>query len=948
MTRRALLLALPLAACQTPGLKNPITRETPPSTVGQVAEHHDYSRIWVLNKLIAPTTSTLRVIPSQTVAADARVAIAQYEALIDEGADPRLRAEALQRAADLRLQRADAGEGEADDVAIAIAHYQRLLEEHPEHPGRDRALYQLARAQQLSGNEAQASTLLRRLGAEHPESGRSVEAHFRAAELLYQARDYAAAEREYRAVLEAPLPPASQARRYAEPAQYKLAWALYQQQQYAAALQPLLAILDRELPPGEPLDPKAALAAVPLEKADMVGESLRLAGLSFAALGGGIAVGEQLAAPGAPQRLDALLHAALAEQLLDKRRYSEAADTWAAFIARHPQHAQAPPFQARIIDAYAEAGFDAQWIDAKQSYVTRYAADAAYWGERTPDAAVLAAVRGHLEDLARHHHALAQAQTGDAAIASYRSAAQHYRRLLDLYPDDAQRPATRMLYAEALLDGGAIEAAARQFEIAAYEDGSADAAHAAVLAWRRLGETARGADRTAILRAQAESGLKLAARYPDHPRRTPVLAATAADLLELGDVERAIAAAQDVLAAQPATAQRNVALSVLADAHYASERYSDAEAAYTQLLAAFTDATPIEQRSAAVERLAASIYRQAEALRAAGDHAAAAQGFLRIGRVAPSASIRATADYDAAASQIAAGDWPAAARTLEDFRRRHAGHALIPQVDRKLAIAYDEQGQLAAAAAAYSRIAGHADQAASDRREAAWRAAQRYDTAGLVEPARQAYERYLQAHPQPAEPALHARQRLAAIALDRGEPQAARRWLQDIVDAARNGTPPQRAAAAAAQLQLGRMAAADAARVALSLPLEASLPRRVETTRAALAALSAAADYGFAETTTAATYEIAALYRDLGRALLRAPQPRGLDALEQEQYALLLEEQAYPFEERAIEAFQANLARLEHGIWNEWVQRSAAALGDMVPARYGKHERRDLRYELPD
>lgn len=948
MTRRALLLlSLPLAACQAAGLKNPITRETPPSTVGQVAEHHDYSGIWGLNKLIAPTTSTLRITPSQTVAADSRVAIEQYEALIDDDADPRLHAEALQRAADLRLQRADAGEGEANDVAIAVAHYQRLLDEHPRHPGRDRALYQLARAQQLSGNESQASTLLRRLGAEHPDSIRSVEARFRAAELLYQARDYAAAEREYRAVLDAPQAPERDGNRYAEPAQYKLAWALYQQQQYAPALRPLLEILDRELPRGEPLDPAAALSAAPVEKADMVGESLRLASLSFSALGGGIAIGEQLAEPGAPQRLDALLHAALADQLLGKRRYSDAADTWAAFISRHPQHAQAPVFQARIIDAYVEAGFDAQLIDAKQAYVARYAADAGYWDGREPDAAVVAAVRGHLDDLARHHHALAQSQDGDAAIVSFRSAAQGYRRLLDLYPDDPQRATTRVLYAEALLDGGETETAAREFEIAAYEDGNADAAHAAVLAWRRLGADAGEAQRPAILRAQAESGLKLAERFADHPQRTAVLAAAAADLLELGDAERAIAAAQDVLDSQPASAQRIVALSVLADAHYAAERHADAEVAYTQLLAAFTEATPLDQRGAAVERLAASIYRQAEALREAGDHAAAAQGFLRIASAAPSASIRATADYDAAAALIAAGDWSAAARTLEGFRQRYADHALLAEVDRKLAVAYDEQGQLAAAAAAYTRIAGYDNQSADDRREAAWRAAQRYETAGLVDQTRVAYERYLQGHPQPAEPALLARQRLAALAVDRNDHDGARRWLQEIIGVARNGSAPQRAAAAEAQLQLGRMAGSDASRVALSLPIERSLPRRVEATRAALQALTAAADYGFAETTTAATFEIAALYRDLGGALLRAPRPRGLDALAREQYELLIEEQAYPFEESAIKAFEANLARLDQGIWNEWVQRSAAALTEMVPARYGKHERRDLRYDSP-
>src|SRR5690606_10599893 len=147
----------------------------------------------------------------------------------------------------------------------------------------------LARAQQLAGDEPQATALLRRLGDEHPDSVRSVEARFRAGELLYQSRQYAAAEAEYRAVLEH-----GADTNYADPAQYKYAWSLYQQNKYAQALPVLLTILDRELPRGTLVDPEAVLARVPAAKADRVAETLRVTGSSFAALGGGIAIGEQL------------------------------------------------------------------------------------------------------------------------------------------------------------------------------------------------------------------------------------------------------------------------------------------------------------------------------------------------------------------------------------------------------------------------------------------------------------------------------------------------------------------------------------------------------------------------------------------------------------------------------------------------------------------------------
>jgi hypothetical protein len=114
---------------------------------------------------------------------------------------------------------------------------------------------------------------------------------------------------------------------------------------------------------------------------------------------------------------------------------------------------------------------------------------------------------------------------------------------------------------------------------------------------------------------------------------------------------------------------------------------------------------------------------------------------------------------------------------------------------------------------------------------------------------------------------------------------------------------------------------------------------------AAITALNQAAGYGFAETTTAATFEIGDLYRDFAGSLMQSQRPAGLQALELEQYELLLEEQAFPFEERAIQAHESNLKRILQGRYDDWVKRSAAALTEMVPGRYAKREQREDFYD---
>ena len=61
------------------------------------------------------------------------------------------------------------------------------------------------------------------------------------------------------------------------------------------------------------------------------------------------------------------------------------------------------------------------------------------------------------------------------------------------------------------------------------------------------------------------------------------------------------------------------------------------------------------------------------------------------------------------------------------------------------------------------------------------------------------------------------------------------------------------------------------------------------------------------------------------------------DALEQ--YEILLEEQAFPFEERAIDLYVANSDRVADGVYDEWVQKSFERLAGLMPARYAKKER---------
>jgi hypothetical protein len=71
---------------------------------------------------------------------------------------------------------------------------------------------------------------------------------------------------------------------------------------------------------------------------------------------------------------------------------------------------------------------------------------------------------------------------------------------------------------------------------------------------------------------------------------------------------------------------------------------------------------------------------------------------------------------------------------------------------------------------------------------------------------------------------------------------------------------------------------------------------------------------------------------------MTSERPKGLNALEQEQYELAIEEQAYPFEEKAITVHESNLGLISRGVYNKWIEKSLQRLAEFVPVRYAKQE----------
>ena len=92
------------------------------------------------------------------------------------------------------------------------------------------------------------------------------------------------------------------------------------------------------------------------------------------------------------------------------------------------------------------------------------------------------------------------------------------------------------------------------------------------------------------------------------------------------------------------------------------------------------------------------------------------------------------------------------------------------------------------------------------------------------------------------------------------------------------------------------------------------------------------------DVTAAATYYIAEIYYEFSDALLTSERPEGLSEAEKLDYELVIEEEAYPFEEQAIEVHEKNFEMLAGGIFNPWVTQSLDRLTVLMPGRYARNE----------
>ena len=819
----------------------------------------------------------------------------------------------------------------------AIKTYRQILEAYPNYERNDKVLYQMSRAYDEIGQPDEAMEVMNRLVREYPYSKHVDEVNFRRGEYYFVRKKFIDAEGAYGAVIDM-----GTASPYFELALYKKGWALYKQYFYDEALDNFVAMLDHRKDIGFDFD-----ALGEDDDEHRVNDTFRVVSLSFSNMGGPEVVDNYFAKNGHRSYADKI-YSNLAEFYFEKLRFEDAAAVYKSFIELNPYHRESPYFAMRVVEIYGEAGFPKLVVESKKDFATRYALDSSYWDhvDVADSAEVVGFLKTNLTDLAGHYHALYQEEAlADEKPVNFAEADRWYRQLLGSFPGDPEIPGANYQLADLLLENEDYLVAAQEYERTAYDydphEKSAAAGYAAVYAWRQELNIATGARQRDVKAATVESSLRFADAFPDHEEAPVVLGAAADDLYAMKDFERAIESGHKLVDRYPAAdkALRRSAWAVVAHSSIDIAEYQNAEVAYTNVLQ-LTDADD-ETRPAIVDGLAAAIYKQAEQANLLEDYRAAAGHFLRIKTLAPTSSIRSAAEYDAAAALMKLEDWSMASDVLEEFRTSHPDHELNADATKQLAYIYRQDGQTARSAAEHERIAAEATDPELAR-AALLTAAELYDEVRVIDDAIRVYELYVDAYPRPLDIAMETRNRLAEIYHEQMDYQRYFDELNEMVDEDRNAGPDRtdrsRFLASKAALELVERDYEQFARIELTQPFDQSLARKQQSMDETLAALEALVSYEVADVTAAATFYIAQVYLNFSHSLLDSERPDGLTQAELNSYELVIEEEAFPFEEQAIAVHEENFELLAAGIYNPWVQKSLDSLADLMPGRYAKDE----------
>ena len=881
----------------------------------------------------------------------------EYRELLDVFEDEKLKEQIERRIADVYMIEGTHDQNSNSNKATyyedAIKAYKNILERYPNSPDNAEVLYQLAKAYDIEGKQLEALEMLETLTSRHPYYPNILEAYFRMGDIYFSSQAYQQAEQAYLAVT------ANDQASFNLNAYYMLSWSRYKLTNYNKAFSSFAVVLDTLL------RDKSELGQLPKEQQPLAEDTIHSISLTLDKIGGAAAIETNPLINGKPYIW--MIYSDLGDFYFEKELYEQSAEVFRLFLGANPMSNRAPAFHKRVIDTYIKGGFPRQALKEKEEFVNRFGIESEFYTIHGFDDATFKDIKIYIDELASYYYSagkqfndhlselektknpdakkvkLAKKDRDDAFLKS----AKFYDLFIKTFPKDTQIDKIFYLKSEALYLAAEYEKAIEGYEQVAYspfgtsaKEHEANAGYAAILSYQFLIDSVDEASKKTWQANAVESMLRFANRFHKDERAPAVLTNAAEYLFGLNQYQRALEVTNSLISNNKGLDPllKKTALGIAAHSHYQLADYANARDSYV-LQRDLTEQDSDEYNTIS-ERVASTTFKHSEELIENQNTDLAIEELLKIKSFTPNSPVRPVAQFDAVSLLLEKERWPQAISEIKELLKLYPKHELAEDFPRKLAFALKSNQSWNEAATAYLALVAK-DKDPVIQREALFSAAQMYEKDNNFKKAIEHFKNYAYRYEQPFGTRMEARYRLAVNYETIGETGKSLYWLRRIIEGNKKSeqqTERSRWLAAWAHMQYGDYFANEYRELNLYLPLVKSLPKKQTKLEEASGHYQQAADFGFLETVNESSFKIAQMYTQLAQAINRSPVPKKLKAKDKDTYRNILQQQAIPLKQTAIDLHVANLEHAWEGKFNTWIEQSFLQLRMLQPERFNKTE----------
>ena len=806
------------------------------------------------------------------------------------------------------------------------------LNDYPNAKGNDKILYQLAKAYDHKGDSDNSEINLQQLVTKYPKSRYYIESQFRIAEILFSKRNYIKAEDTYTDIIGS-----RKNNIFYEKALFKRGWSRFKQEYYLEAVDDYLEAVDyhnfkdhSELTPSQ---------------LRQFNEYFRAIGLSFSYLGGAEALNDYFKSnPNFKYIFYSYSH--VSDIYLKQQRYSDAVETLKFFIKNNKNSNDIPTAYLKVVNIWKVSGFAKKAATEIEVLYSKYHPNSKYWLSRKSSGDIYNKVSSSLKNnillASSYYHKLYQKNSKEL---NFKMASKWYKRYIQHYSSSARKNNIFYQYADLLKKHKQYNKALKYYELAAY-DGDLILNKKAAYATISLTDKLYNLKTTKLSRNILNKHIKYATLYTQlYPtsKQAPKIILHASELaFQTKQYDKAIELA-DSIASYRDSSNHTKANIIKAHSYFKSNQFENAEAAY--LSAYSSKYIGHKSKPKLMDKIALSIYKQAETANENGAINKAIEHFFRISDIAPSSSIAATGLYDAIALSMRNKFWDISIHNINKFKKMYPKSKHQHDITKKLSIAYLESNQNIKAAQEFERLSRF-EKDKNIKIAALWQAAELYESNDDIHAAIRSYEKFYNKYKKPFPQYMESMNKLTELYTKLNNKQKTSHWQKIIIKEDKKAinkhkTDRTRYITSFSSLNLAKSEHKKYTSQKLILPLNISLRKKKYVMQKAVKYYGQASKYGVAETATESTNAIADIYKSFSESLLSSQKPKGLSTDELEQYVILLEDKAFPFEDKAIEFYEANMSHIKDGIYNKWVKQSHAQLRSLFPTRYKRTAKLD-------